>query len=362
LAPRYSLASIALLTLACDPEAGDPGADIEIEKIAGASDGLSTPTDLAFNSARPDELWVVNHKTDEVTIIHNPGDAAARSFESFYDPAANHFLERVSSIAFSDGELFGSCQNSTNTYDGQGAANNFMGPTLWTSDLDIFALSNPLAVDFVSDLFGFPADLGSHLDMLHESPNCMGIEWDHDNVYWVFDGEDGAIVRYDFAEDHGPGFDDHSDGIISRYVSGDVKRVKGIMSHLALDHSTGLLYIADTGNGRIAVLDTQDGREGDSLPSKEPGTDHHEMRGVQLTDLVVGLTQPSGIAFVDDHLVVTEHGTGLVHVYDLAGLEVASFDTALGDGALAGIWADSLSELWYVDSAGNAVYRMITPL
>src|SRR5690606_3474583 len=105
------------------------------------------------------------------------------------------------------------------------AANDFMGPTLWSADLDIYAQTNPAAVDFL----GF--DLGSHLDMLHESPLCMGIAWVSDNVYFTFDGLTGSISRYDFVEDHGAGFDDHSDGIVERFVDAGVSRVEGVPSH-----------------------------------------------------------------------------------------------------------------------------------
>jgi hypothetical protein len=40
--------------------------------------------------------------------------------------------------------------------------------------------------------------------MLHESPQCMGITHDPErntpfgNVYWVFDGLNSTLIRYDF--------------------------------------------------------------------------------------------------------------------------------------------------------------------
>ena len=150
-----------------------------------------------------------------------------------------------------------------------------MGPSLWSADPDIFASTNPAAVNYLSNLYGFYVDLGSHLDMLHESPLCMGIAWETDNVYWVFDGSDGSIVRYDFAEDHDVGYDDHSDGIIARYVTGRVSRVADVPSHLVYDDSSGLLYIADTGNNRVAVLDTTSGKRGQNLPMSEQVVAHY---------------------------------------------------------------------------------------
>lgn len=346
-----------LLTAACSA----PETAAVLETIATSDDGLSKPTDLEFHPEREGEFWIVNQKTDAVTIAYD-ADSGAPSFDNLKDPAANHFMERVSSIAFSDGLLFATCQDSTNTYDGEVDGNSFMGPALWTSDMDVFAGSNPEAIAFLTELFGFPVDLGSHLDMLHQSPNCMGIAWEKDNVYWVFDGFDGAIVRYDFVEDHGVGYDDHSDGIISRYAIDEVKRVRGTVSHMEIDRATGMLYIADSGNGRVAMLDTASGRRGRDRQAIEPGTDHHDMENYDFSTFVEGLVRPSGLAIADDHVIVADAGTGIIHVYDMLGTEVAMFDTELGAGDLAGVWAGGLDTIWFVANETEAVYRFQTDL
>ena len=78
----------------------------------------------------------------------------------------------------------------------------------------------------------------------------MGIAWEKDNVYWVFDGYHSSITRYDFNEDHGPGGTVHDDGTVSRYVEGKVKRVANVVSHMEMDRESNLLYVADTGNNR----------------------------------------------------------------------------------------------------------------
>lgn len=57
---------------------------------------------------------------------------------------------------------------------------------------------------------------GSHLDMLHESPYCQGIASETLNRFWVVDGNLGDIVMYDFKADHGPGNNDHADGVVHR--------------------------------------------------------------------------------------------------------------------------------------------------
>src|SRR5690606_511497 len=113
---------------------------------------------------------------------------------------------------------FGTCQESTNRYNNQTPTGNmFMGPALWSADFAVYAVENPIG-------------LGSHLDMLHESPLCMGMAWVEENKYWVFDGYNSALVFYDFQEDHGPGYDDHSDGIIHRYAEDEVKREPNVPS------------------------------------------------------------------------------------------------------------------------------------
>ena len=54
----------------------------------------------------------------------------------------------------------------------------------------------------------------------------------------------GAIDRYDFKEDHGPGEEDHSDGEVLRYIEGVLKREEEVSSGLALDRENDYLYIA----------------------------------------------------------------------------------------------------------------------
>jgi hypothetical protein len=341
--------------------AGDHDVSAALEVVGTRDDGLSTPQDLAFDPDHEGRLWVVNRKDDSVVVFHDAGTAGQRS-EHLVDPYALHFMDAVSSIAMGAPERFGTCQDSRNTYNGSGNRNTFMGPTLWSRDLDVFATSNPEAVEALSEEFGTPVDLGSHLDMLHESPNCMGIAWERDNVYWVFDGFSGAIVRYDFREDHGVGWDDHSDGIIGRWVEGEVRRVGGVVSHLELDRSTGLLYVADTGNNRIVALDTASGRRGEDLPAIEAGTDHHAWVGAELTTLVdgdaLGMSAPAGLALVDGTLFVTDAGTGRLHAFDLDGAELDWAETGREGGALAGLVAPSRSELWLVDADADEVLRL----
>ncbi len=342
---------------------GDISADmLDITVIATSADGLNEPRDLDFNPGIDGELWIVNRKDDSVTIVESAGLPEQVS-ATVDDPYALHFLDSPSSIAFggvtfpgSTYHTFGTCQESTNSYNQPGEGNGFMGPSLWSADPEVFGITNPEAVDFL----GF--DLGSHLDMLHESPNCMGMSWEAENVYWVFDGSDGSIVQYDFATDHGPGYDDHSDGVIARYVIGEVSRVKKVVSHIELDIATGLLYVADTGNNRVAVLDTSTGERGSNLSSIERGVKHYEMEDPTFDTLIdgatAGLEVPAGLALVGDLLLIGDNAQGKIHAFDLSGSPVGSIDTGLSSGSLMGFVANGLDEVWVTDVTGDRVLRI----
>jgi len=337
--------------------------------VGDVDDGLNTPRDLAFNPDVPGELWVVNRTDDSVSIFSDAGTADQTS-QHIVDPFAMHFMDEVSSIAFgaamhepTTALNFGTCQESTNTYNDRWEGDHFMGPSLWSSDPAIFGESNQEAVAYLSDMYNMYTDLGSHLDMLHESPLCMGIAHDYDNVYWVFDGYNESIYRYDFQEDHGVGWDDHNDGVMARYVEGEVSYEADVPSHMVLDTDSRLLYIADTGNNRIAVLDTESGEDGDSLiRAEQPGTTHFEVDDAVLSTFIdgskFGMQAPSGLAMVDDVLFVTDNATSEIIAFDMDGEEIDRLQTRIESGSLMGIFARSVEDIWVVSAKENRLYRI----
>ena len=341
---------------------------VVVTVIADASDGIDNPRDLAFNPGEESELWVVNGTDDSMTIIAGANTDNPMS-DHVVDPYAMHFMDLPSSIAFGEPLFdksasynFSTCQESENTYNDRADPNYFMGPTLWNSDRAIFGHSNPEAVSYLSDLFGFYIDLGSHIDMLHESPLCMGIAHEVDNVYWVFDGYNQSIYRYDFQDDHDVGFDNHDDGIMARYVQGEVGYEPGVPSHLILDKASRLLYIADTANNRIAVLDTETGVDGDGLPKMEPRTQHYRVDDAELWTFIdgndFGLEKPSGIALVEDVIFVTDNATAEIVAFGTDGEEIDRLQTELGAESLMGIVAMSKEDLWLVDAKNDKVLRI----
>ncbi|HWB74863.1 MAG TPA: hypothetical protein VG755_07900, partial [Nannocystaceae bacterium] len=239
-----------------DDGGSDGGTPTDVPELGGtftvigtSADGLASVRDLDFPPDHPDQLWTANADIHGVVIYFDPGESAQDS-EVRVDYYGRHFMATVSSLSFGVGNEFASCQESRDEWNGvEQYPDDFMGPTLWSADLDIFAMVHQ----------GNDDGEGSHLDMLHQSPLCMGIAWDQGNAYWVFDGLNGHVVRYDFQSDHGPGGGDHSDGSTRRFLNATLTRREGVPGHMALDHDSAKLYVADTGAGRVMWLDTLSG-------------------------------------------------------------------------------------------------------
>lgn len=323
---------------------GDGANDPEAVSVTVILDELlDTPRDLAFNPEAPEQLWVLNQGTQSVTVVFEPG-TAGQSAEHFRDTGTGpHFLARPSGIAFGKSGAMATVHDTDEKTQGpNGTPGDFMGPTLWTTDLDLFDGGH-----------------ASHLDMLHNTPLGKGIAWEDDNVYWLFDAYHKSVTRYDFQEDHGLGGAYHGDGIISRYAEGEVKGMNnGMPSHLWYDRSTNLLYIADTGNSRIAVLDTTTGGRGEDTRPNYDGCDQFEVLDSVLTTLVdgaeIGLERPSGLDVHGGVLYVSDAKNSAIFAFDLEGKPLDRLD--LPDYKINGIAVSPSGDaLYFVDPAGKVV-------
>jgi hypothetical protein len=330
------------------PLLGDGSHEIDsvvVEVVADATDGLYVPRDLAFHSQRPGELWVVN-RGDESVVVLVGADGASPTSQKFTSDTAMHFLAQPSGLAFGNDGRFATIHETHQPTQGEQTPPDFMGPTLWLSNLP-----------------GFDAGEASHLDMLHNSPDGMGIAWEKDYVYWVFDGWHSSITRYDFVHDHGPGGTDHSDGIISRYVEGQVQQAPSVPSHMEIDGTA--LYIADTGNARIAVLDTVSGTPGGNVGPNYDNCVMFAMDGATLTTLVdggtMGMTKPSGLAVHDGLVFVTDNAASTVYAFTKGGAVVDWLDTGWPAGSLMGMAFDGAGSLYLVDAVGDRVVRVSAP-
>ncbi len=317
--------------------------------IATSANKLETPQDIDFNPdpSRPNELWVINKETEmsggSTVMFLNPG-TGSQTFDYRKDGNALHFMSLPSGIAFGDN---GNWATTTCVADANHSGGTFTGPTLWSGNLDIYARPS--------------GGNGSHLDMLHASPFSMGIAHDSANVYWVFDGYNGHIVRYDFVEDHGPGNDDHSDGTIHRYMEVSVNRhpTEAIPGHLILDKNSGWLYVCDVGNKRVLRLNTKTGaKKSDLMLINEPLAEHWEIKDVEWEVFIdSGIETPCGIEINENRLFVSDYLTGEIIAYDVnTKKELARIQT--GSAGITGIKVGPSGKLWYVNSLKNELIRL----
>jgi hypothetical protein len=290
-------------------------------------------------------LWVVNQRIESTggntLTLYNPGTPDA-SFLLRTDGFADHFMAMVTGIAFSDNFNFATSPGLKDANHGNGT---FTGPTLWSSDPEIYA--KPTGA------------LGSHLDMLHASPFSMGIASEGDNVFWVFDGWNQNIARYDFQEDHGPGADDHGDGIVRRYTEVAVKMNGSIPSHLVLDKATGWLYVVDNGNHRVLRLDIHSGVVVDSLPLINELLEEYSQMGNAVWEVIIdSLTSPSGIELIENRLLVGDYTTGDITVYDTDNGFAKLGAISTGNEGLTGIKIGPDGAIWYTNRIQNTLVKI----
>ena len=212
--------------------------------------------------------------------------------------------------------------------------------------------------------------LGSHWDMVHQSPFSIGIAAETENIYWLFDGYHSTVAKYNFQEphpDHEHGGEDHSDGIVYRYDEIDIERVSGLSSHMVLDNETGYLYICDTGNQRIIKMNTNTGTINYSLtPYGENIEGYYSMIGVQYETIIdSGLILPTGIDIYENYLIVSDYSNGDVIFYDLDNLGINQELKRLHtdrENDLMSIKVGPDGTIWYVGTSTNELIQIIPPL
>ncbi len=319
---------------------------VQVDTIVDSEAGLDGPWDLAFNPENTEQLWIVNHDDSSTVVVTAPG-TEEQSAEKYDGPGHTHFMSEVAALAFGKPGFFATAQQEDERTQGNATPPDFMGSTLWTSDLSTF-----------------DAGHGGHYDMLHNSPNASGIAWEEGNAYWVFDGYHDSITRYDFNDDHGAGGADHSDGIVRRYVEGEVGFEEGVVSHLAFDQESSLLYIADTANQRVAVLDTTTGEVGGSITPNYDGSDQKHVNGASIGTLIGGsdssLQKPAGLEMHDGLLFVGDNATSTIYAYDLGGNMIDSLDISseIAEGAMQGLTLDAEGRIYVTDGAEDRVVRL----
>ncbi|WP_367392996.1 choice-of-anchor J domain-containing protein [Lewinella sp. LCG006] len=321
-----------------------------ISEVEGATNFLDKPTDLDFFPILgKDELWVINQRTENIggsTLTMSGSTSDNPGFEEKVDGNSWHFMSLPTGIAFSNDNF--NFANSAGVQDANHNGGTFTGPALWSSDPEIYAQPS--------------GGNGSHLDMLHGSPYTMGIAHEVDNVFWVYDDWNKDIVRYDFAEDHGPGNDDHSDGKVHRYKGIGITADSNIPNHLVLDKATGWLYFVDNGNDRVMRLDINSGTGSVNLPEiNEPLAEHLRITGFTTETIIEsGLEAPCGIEIFDGILYVGDYATGDIVAYDMANDFAEITRIVTGELGLTGIKIGPDGNLWFVNRVQNTL-KIATP-
>jgi len=332
---------------------------LELTTIGTSSDDLDVPRDLEFHPDHPDQLWVVNRGDDSATIFSNTGEPN-QSSDTPVGFERVHFLAQPAALAFGRGPSnstdshFATIHETDEMTQGQMTPADFMGPTLWSGDTETFIADHP-----------------GHIDMLHNTPLGMGIAWERDTVYWVFDGYHSSITRYNYKDDHDLGGTNHDDGVIRRYAEDEVQREPDIPSHMAFDEATGLLYIADTGNNRIAVLDTETGDEGSAYGPQYDSYASGYQRYMEDADIwtlidedsnadlpAPALEHPSGLEINNGMLFVTDNATSTIYAYTMDGDLIDWLVLDVDPGTLMGIAFNEALDLFYVDPIRDEVIRI----
>jgi hypothetical protein len=340
---------------------------VSLEVVFEPSDNrdlLLEPTGLAWHGQKTDELWVTLRFGPDVRTCNSgegpcpwlEGHVAIVAGASTPEPAVTmkvdanawHFMRRPTGIAWGAADRFATCGEArTGNYENDETPYN--GPTLWTADPAIFAEPPP------------PGANGSHLDMLHNTPFCMGIAHEVDNVYWLFNGDAGSLDRYDFHQPHEPGGEDHSDGEVWRYALGEVSRVPEVPAHLVYDSATRLLYASDPGHSRVIALDTGSGAVTGEIVTYDPLRTHALVTGATVTEIVRpgDVARPSGLALVDGVLFVADRASGRITAWDVeAKRQIRSLDTGLGPDALTALSYGPDGRLYASDIVGGRVLRI----
>lgn len=327
-------------------------------EIASAKDSIGDAQDLDFVPGRRSEWWVLNKEANagNMVLIFDAGKPT-QTTQKRKDSHSDHFMARAVAFAFGANNYFVTAQEVKNTAE---PASTFMGPALWSSDTSIYARMHQN--NWV------PGELlGSHIDMLHQSPFGMGVAHDHDNVYWYFDGHNGNICKYDFATPHGVGEDDHSDGKVHRYSDVTVSRVPNQPSHMILDKQNNWLYYIEGSSKKVKRMKTTSGSIAGNLSvpptSGEPLDEYKEVLGAQVEDVVTsGLTTPVGIDWRKDRLLVTDRSTGNIHIYNTTSMPATLVGTIITGGpGIMGVRIDWDNKIWFVNNITKKVVRIDNP-
>lgn len=321
---------------------------VRVRIVATQDDGLDRPRDLAFNPEAPNQLWITNFGSNSMTIVFGPG-TPERSADTRGAAGADHFFVQPSGLAFGAPGMLATAQE-TDQVTQRNTPANFMGPTLWDSNVDIFNGGH-----------------ASHLDMLHNSPNSNGIAWETGNVYWIVDGAHRALARYDFAQPHEHGGEDHSDGVLRRFAEGMLEFMPGVSAHIEYDRANSRLYLTQPATNQVLMFDPAEATLGTRITPNYDGSRQNRMSGGTMQPFINGgengLQRPSGLALVNDIFYVADNGNSSITAFNRQGQRIDWVDlsSVAPAGSLQGIALDARGYIYVTDTQGNRVIE-VAPL
>ena len=325
--------------------------------VASSTNSLVSPVDLDFfpnQATRPFELWILNQGTVSTggsTVIVSNANKSTRTSKYVKDGNSWHFMSLASAIAFGD-SLWAT---SADVLDANHQTGRYTGPTLWSSDISIYGIvGNPSS----------SAVNGSHLDMIHQSPYSKGIAFEKDLAYWVLDGYEGNIKRYDFGQPHQPGGSIHSAGLVRVYNDFQFTKHATLPSHIVIDANKKFLYGCDPVGKRIFRVDITTGT--DNGPGTKVNTEtlveYQNYTGLVMKDIVTtNLISPVGIDIYGNRLIVTDIATDEIIIFDISNnyKEVGRIKlkyTASPDPM--GIKVGPDGKIYFADKANKRVYMI----
>lgn len=325
--------------------------------VANSSNSLSSPVDLDFypdQTKRPNELWILNQGTSSTggstEIVFN-ANKGTRTYKYVKDGNAWHFMAMASSIAFGNDEW----ATSADILDANRNGGKYAGPTLWPGDLSVYGI------------FGNPSTStanGSHLSMIHQSPYGKGIAFEKDLVFWLLDGYEGNIKRYDYGKPHQPGGDDHSGGSVRVYPDFKFTKHATLPSHMVIDANKKYLYGCDPVGKRIFRVDITTGSDSGAgtKVNAESLVTYRKYTGLVTENIIdTGLTSPVGIDIYGNRLIVTDNGTHEIIIYDISNnySEVGRITLNYASSPdLMGIKVGPDGKIYFADKLNKSVYMI----
>jgi sugar lactone lactonase YvrE len=120
------------------------------------------------------------------------------------------------------------------------------------------------------------------------------------------------------------------------------------------------LYVADTGNRRVLILDVTSGVEGDTFGGLEPVETRTEVLDAELGELVGAetLESPSGLELHAGLVFLSDNATSKFYAFDKDGEQIRTLETGLPAGSLGGFTFGPDGKLYFVDILGGRVLRI----